>query len=277
MVNFEFILKSIDEAVYKCGGSERLKRIGASVKVTQEDGFETYHYDNGMSITFDLGINENGRGEYSLDNIIVGDEKISYLGEEAYDFFKEQKDFIGETFGYKGWDDFTRYVYNFSLGRAFELNSMLRTDFEKELKEWSKLSGRKETGGWMWENHPQFVEIMDSVPLPDESFITLRVVNKLHDNDSLNRRIVKDKGHTSSSCGSPMTKLEDYGDLEDGAWKIITVVHPDDEVHGAFLGTAFKESSCGYDYELEFNYLPNQKFVRDVIDEKNHIIIQHPK
>jgi hypothetical protein len=268
MVEKTIIIKSINDAINKCKATDEIRRIGASAVVTNEDGYQTISYDNGMSVTFDLGSNGNSEEEYVLKNITTSEFSLDYLGEDSYDFFQNQMQWILDNYGEEEYERLIRYMCNLASGHGMELLYALRNN----------LMDLYPKGHYMSNEHYHFVDVMKSMPLPDESFMCLRVTNALHDNDGVNRRIIQDKGYFCTTCGSTMKELAQFADTIDGnPWKIITIVNPNDVVEGVFIGSAVKKGHCGVDWEKEYRFLPGQKFERDVIDERNHIIIQHPR
>ena len=267
----EIITKSISKHyLVKCRATSKIRKLGSSVKVTIEEGLETYSYDDGTKIVFDHYYTGDNSEIYCLKELSFNNKKYPYLKEDSYEFFKEQKKEIIDKYGDKVWEDFERYAFNFASPYGMELNDVIRNG---EFDFWAK----EMPNHYMYMNYHMFRDILDEMSLPDEGFITLRFVNDLHENDGVNRKIVKDKGHFCTSCGSTMDELEEFARRDRGAWMVFTVVSPDDDVHGGFIGDAVKYATGGFDWEKEFNFLPNQKFERDLIDEVNHIIIQHPK
>lgn len=292
MVSKDVISKSLSDAIFKCSPSAKARSIGASVKekeYTNTDGVKVveYIYEDGTVINRKLNkkvtvVEESG---YSFESETDMFDTLTYDGVEYHlsygtstddkatdDFFKYQEDIIREKYGDDGWDFFSRYCNEYGTFQGWNLNSVLRG--YRSMDDVTDKDGKFYISPFLLENHNRFVEMEKSLPLDRESFVSLRLVNKLHRNDSIGKKIVSDKGHISTSTIGELENYEVYGDYMNG-WFVFTVNEKGSGVNGAYFGRGVKYDD-GYDWEREVNYVPNQKFERVLIDEENRFIIQKP-
>lgn len=286
MIDENIIIKSINDAIIKCSPSAKARSIGASVventvSLDANTTLDTYTYENGYSVSIKHTIeHEEDYGGYgpvdfeinSIDSVSADGNTYNILNDKSYDFFNYQKDQIISEYGQEGWDFFTKYSDLFGSSDGIMLNSMLRGESTHEdiIKEYGH-----EVNSFLVDNHERFVNMEKNLSLDNESFVTTRVVDTLHRNDSIGKKIVQDKGHTSTSMNSDEDYYSTFANTHD-CWKIFTVNEKGSGVKGAFLGNAINERTYDSDFEREVNYAPNQRFERIVMDEKNKIIIQKP-
>ena len=284
------ILKSFDDAIVKCKNSSYLARkIGNSVQhnlnfFDEKDGvkmdIETFTYDNGMSITLihNLDYQDYGDGKtyqeewWDIGELNDNGVKYTMLDDQSYDFFEYQKDYIIKNYGKDGWDFFSKYANVYASYEGMNLNGFLRGVINKE--DINNNDGEFYISDFLMDNHERFVDMLKNIPADNKSFMSCRVVSKLHNNDSISKKIVSDKGHTSTSLNENEDYYSTFADT-DGCWKIFTIVNEGSGVNAGFLGSAIQDID-GYDWEREVNFAPDQKFERLVIDEENGIIIQKP-
>ena len=292
MVKYKNIIKAIDNHLTKCSITAPLKKLGASgvwSEGTDEYGNPTkiLTYDDGTVLTFSAFEDMDGE----LLTVKDSTHFISFYGDED---FREQEDWIHETFGYGEYEFFKEYVHykSSTIGMAF--NEYLRGDLTKEgfidKCKWlfpkpyeSQYSDfemfRNKDGEYMAnfliDNNDHFQELC-KLSYQNREFATLRGVNKLHDNDNLDKRIVSDKGYTSASVGMSLNTMGQVLELEPDCWKIITKYKRGNKANkGLYLGDASYEN-WGFDDWDEFLTAPGDKFIRTHIDLKNKIIIQEP-
>ena len=137
-------------------------------------------------------------------------------------------------------------------------------------------------------SHDYFVELEKNNRVDNQDYVTLRYVNALHENDSIDKLTYINKQHTCLSAGGDIEELEStFGQKKnrnrynrtvvtlDEPYKIYTYIKKDSGVKGLFLGNALNDVRAGSDWEAEVNLPPRSKFERDLIDEERRIIIQH--
>ena len=292
MVSKDIIEKTFNFIIdTKCSPSQKARNIGASVTETEkklEDGtrVHTFQYEDGTSITieYDKPITVNDDG-YVYEAETDRFAKVSHNGKEyelSYgdsnndksidEFFQYQKDYIINNYGTDGWDFFCEYANQYGTSQGWHLNMILRG--QKKATDITDEEGDFYISPFLWENHARFVEMEKNLPLDNEDLITVRLVSDLHRNDSIGKKVVSDKGHTSTSTTGQIDNYDTYGD-PNNAWFVFTLNEKGSGVHGAYFGNAIREAD-GYDFEREVNYAPNQEFERVLIDEKNRFIIQKP-
>lgn len=303
VISKEVILKSIDEAIFKCNSSSKARKIGATVTLSTDDEGYTLSYSNGMSLHFD---NDN-----NMINLQTETEDYPYLMDKCYDAFKHQKEellnsspfsFIQKSWegGWgsdrnivrtkysfdNDWDFLCTYAENFATSSGILVNKVLNDPY-RSFNAFGKIANVKAS-------HDHFVQLERNIPIDNMSYVALRIQPYLYESDNINKQSYTNKHHTSMSLGSDVNLLLDQFGLSHNSphrpmkhgieakkgdeWKIYTTVSKDSGVTGLFLGNALKESptrSNESEWETELNLAPNTKFVRDVIDEENHIIIQH--
>lgn len=307
MVKYKYIIQAIDETI-KCRAIAQAEGIGATAqwhemavergkweKIGLEPSDKKYWkvtYDNGTEIYFNI------RGDITHLTYPDLDFDENYLGEDSYDFFSDQKqkiiDFyndgenlevVGEDWGENGYRDFVQYCDTFASWRGFDTNSYLRG-----LSSYEEFKGSLEGDGFeiLWGRdgglHDDFCELVANNDLsgyPD--FFTLRKMNRLHDNDSEEKRIVWDKAHTSASVGMPNDDFETFVDDVDDSWSVITIHKKGNKASkGVFMGNAINEARAGGwrgdapDWEKEVHYAPGQRFERLIFDKKSKLIVQVP-
>jgi len=280
MVNKNIINEQITKAIIiKCPATGKARKRGqGAVKegVSFNDNPRNHtdeyslNYPDGTRLVFDMydtikSITIDGTTyDYSADTcydeleyqkqellnsgeISIGDDDLPYVFDNDFEFLKSYSDTFAS-------------VYGWGINEALRKGESLGDLFPGVA-------------------HDHFVELANRLPIDHKNLICLRIQNNInHPNDKINRRIVKDKAHTSTSIGADMASLVvNFGsDSENGKpWKIYTVIKKDSGVTGLFLGSALKEER-GYDWESEVNFPPNRKSERLLIDETNHIIIQQP-
>ena len=275
MVNREVILKTITDAIIKCGASSSIRRIGSNYTITTstlpniigstivgELKEEKITYKNGIAVTFTES-DYYGENEFNFKSITIDGEEYEYLGHNSYSFFDYQKQWIIDHYGESEWEFVSKYADYFASTDGMEVNYDLRHN--------NPLGD----DNFLRREHDHFISIVKDLPCDKESSVNIRVVDSLHRNDGISKKIVSDKAHTSTSAGTHLQELmENFSNSYD-AWKIITLVGKDSGAKGMFFGNSIKETT-GFDWERELHFLPNQEFERLVIDEDNKIIIQKP-
>ena len=260
----ESINKSI--TLIKCPATGKARKRGSNGVF---DG-SILKYDDGTSVEY----GDDG----TVKNITLDGVDYNYLGQDAYDQFENQKEelqnsgeiIIGEDsdFPYVFENDYEfvkAYGDSFASVYGLGINDSLRNN--EDLGEL-----------FLGEGHNHFVELCNRMRIDMDNIICLRLQNNInHNTDNITRKIVKDKGHTSTSVGTDfMTLAETFTTHADNGipWEIYTVVKKGSGVTGLFLGNPLKDER-GIDWETEVNFAPKTRFERDLIDETNHIIIQH--
>ncbi len=296
MVRLNYIIRIINEDV-KCRATARAKNIGKTatwqeLKVEEgkwetlglspaDDRYYKVSYDDGTEIYFDI------EGTVTHLNCPNLDFDENYLGVDSYDFFKKQKNAIIKYFnsdiGDALYNNFAEYCDLYASWEGMRLNRYLRgiddfDDFRFELgSDFDVLWGRE--GAF----HEDFCNVVKNNDLSVyDDFFSWRQVDHLHDNDSLDKRIVWDKAHTCASVGMTDEKFKDIF-VSDEAWSIFTLHKKGDKSsRGVFMGNAINEArgdsfwGGSSDWEMEMHYAPNQKFERVIIDEKSKLIVQVP-
>lgn len=286
MVKYEYIIKAIKEYLQKCPATLQAKKIGSTGRWTTEtdqwgEEIGVLTYENGTTIKF----NKRGIVDYYNENeIFYPDMDINLYDQgESIDYNPKYTEGI--------YVDFTHFKMS-AIGVKF--NEYLRgictkQDFYDYLEDkigdgtaplWGStftkgLTG-KEMGDFFINNNPEYEKICNEETLNGYGdFITARKVNRLHDNDNINKRIVSDKGYTSSTIRTDDLGSIDYAlDIDtDDSWTIITEYHNGNPAnHGIAL--AYAEIKNGFQDWNEIINPPHQKFKRNIIDEKNKIIVQ---
>ncbi len=263
MVSRELIDKTFNEIINKCKATAKALQIGASATVHESDGYKTISYSNGFEITFSKNTDSDFGTTDEFEMIYLGNGDIrKYLGNDSYAFFDFQRDWIIEHYGQDEWEFVSVYSNLFASCDGMDINTDLRND--TALGEDSFL--RRE--------HQHYLDIISNVPCDNSDCFSVRVVDNLHDNDALNRRIVWDKAHTSASVGMTTDEFATFADPYN-CWRIVTLIDKDSGAKGFFYGNSLMEIN-GFDWEKELHFAPKQKFERLVIDEENRIIIQKP-
>lgn len=305
MVDKEIIIKSIDDAIWKCNNSDKAKKIGSNVSlVTNEKGY-TLTYGDGTSLTFDennnlINLNRENNKDYPYlqddcyntfdyqKDTLKSSETFQFRQKTSIDFGREYK---WESYSYENdWDFITDYITNFATYRGMQLNKDLARGEKGRLNSHQGIVRNLKS-------HNHFVDIERNTPCDTENYVTLRIQTKFYDNDWLDKGYYTNKHHTCMSVGADTDMLigifadssgphrnspYSSGRFYDGGkeiipWRIYTTIDKNSGVNGLFFGNAVRESPkrSNNDWEAELNLPPNTRFVRDIIDEKNHIIIQH--
>ena len=271
-------IENIINLIVKKHSSEKCSMVAtahshgsAVTEGTDEDGYRTLIYDDGTEIHF----NSNGDIAHFVNSDGV---EMDYLFDDSYDFFESQKEAIIDKYGDEGYDFLKKYSNMYASMEGIYMNRYLRglismDEFEELVRGFHNQKSDDDFG-FLWGNHDRFVEMLSSMDLPNENFYSVRVVDRLHDNDGVNKAIVSDKAHVNSTSGADMDDLGIFADTEFG-WKIITDFSGSSNVKGLFLGNPLMDKR-GRDWEMEVNHAPGQKFERVLIDEENKIIVQRP-
>ena len=283
MVKYETIIKVIENEINKCKATAQAKNIGATGKWTEEKGQwgETLYaltYDDGTRIVFDE--NQMGIEEYSnsTEGFFANNTNIN---------FTEDGEYIRQEYGAEGLMQYIKYTNYKMSGMGMKFNQYLRglctkEEFYKNLEDTAGhysqylLNGLNgtEIADLLYNNHKQY-ETYCNIPSKNEDFITARRVERLHSNDNIDKRIVYDKGYTSST-----TQVKYLNGIDrklnlnkDESWTIITEYHKGNTAsHG--LSLTYAELDIGIQNWGEYLNPPYQKMKRKIIDEKNKIIVQ---
>lgn len=278
MVKYNNIIKAVDDYI-KCKATSIIRQIGGTGNETWKDSewFDEQYisnitYDDGTALEFD----EDGNITHlTLPNGFSKD----FLGNDDYGFFREQRNRLIREYGEEAYDMFGRYADKWATWRGMLVNEYLRGDItKKQLKERFLETGVIEDMEFMLDNHSLFVKMCKENDLSAYGdFYTVRVTDRLHDNDHLEKRIVWDKGHNSSSSGADIRDLKDSFAKTHNPWTVVTVYeHDNGASRGAFIGDVVNLETWGGDWEHEVHTAPNTKFERLLIDETHRIIIQKP-
>ena len=278
MVNIELINNAFNDVLgvsEKCGRATYSKERGSKVSV-DEIGYNDdldmevriLKYDNGVEVHMD--------DEYNIVSFTNEDGlTMDYMFDRDYSFFESQKEEILKKFGTEDLYFFNSFIDKFASWRGFALNRYLRGLISKEQLK-NEISGSDYN--FLVEQHDRFLKILDGLTLPEGDFYSVRVADHLHDNDSVDKGITWDKGHTSTTTGAVMDDLSIFADTlssSNSCWRIITDYSGQSNVKGAFFGNALL-SERATDWEHEVHHAPMQKFERVLIDEENKIIVQRP-
>lgn len=283
MVSRKIIENALTKAfMNKCSGSDKARKRGENGIVTyctnsKYKNFATVEYPDGTKIVFhDKEDDYNG----DLESITINGKTYNYLKDKAYTTFEKQEMLLDkntEESDFLSTDNpltriqFMRFADNFATGQGFSVNEALRKNVS--IEDLIVINNSIKS------NYKRFVEFERTNTIDDTDYVSLRIITRLHDNDSINKRIVMDKAHTCTSVSAKKNFLKllfshDGGDDGD-CWQILTVVDKNSGVTGAFLGNALKKAR-GHDGEGEINFAPKQKMERLLIDEEHKIIIQTP-
>lgn len=294
MMRYKFLIKAIDEYT-KCKATAQALKIGSTGVwryLRNEEGEitgSTLTYDNGVTITYS-GYDEVASVTYNGEEIKYLDNNIGE-NNEAYDFFKDQKENLIKEYGEDGYRMFSQFAYMYHTSLFEPINTAMREKNINYVKDYltNTMQFDDDDCDWIIENSDKFIDMLENNPLKEyPSFVTLRGTDELY--DSITKKIVSDKGFNSQSVGMPSRELMDiFGGEFDGmdeGWLIITSYSQSNSARkGAYLESAIFEGyqqiygadSYGYGSgEFEFLAPPNQKFMRTIIDEENRIIIQEP-
>ena len=270
MVRFNSIIQVIEEEIEKCKVAPPLKDYGKTGRETQVGENTVITYDDGMQVT----LAPNGEVLH-LTTPDGFDEDL--LGSEAYDFFEGQKEAIIDKYGEEGWDTIKRFSDEYACYDGLVFNKYIRGEIT--LDEARERANWVDDFDYMVENYEPVMSMLDDVN--DLSgyppFYTVRVANNFnHGTDSLDKKIVYDKGHSSATVGGDFDKIKrTFARDPDNYWTVITVYDGTRPAKGSFLGNPLMDFR-GRDWEAEVNTRPNDKFERFCVDEEHHIVYQYP-
>ena len=292
MVDREIIVKTFDSILLKCSPSDNIRKIGKNVNVAEytNDKNETvtrYDYGDGISVEVTNAvkhISEVGSDyEYDVETPVF--TSINFNGKEypilskhgerddgTDSFFNYQKDEILNRYGEDGWEFYKEYANNFATYKGWELNSILRG--EHSVDDFTDDEDSISSIRFLVDNHDRFVDMEQHLSLDRDDFVSIRIMGDLHRNDSVGKKIVQDKGHTSTSVVGDVYHYDAYANPDD-SWFVFTLNDKGSGVKGGYLGSAIDEG-YGDDFEREVNYVPGQRFERLVIDDEHKFIIQRP-
>lgn len=279
---YETILKAVSLEITKCKATALAKSIGATGKwnINGVIGgtLDQLTYDDGTVITF----NEDG----SIREVINKDFSKQILNNDSEGFFKHQKDYIISKYGEEEYDFFRRYSERINGVNGDVLNEMLNGKKLEDIREDYDMGigfPSEEEMNEIMEGLPRYTKILEGNNLSTYGdFFTWNRVSELDSTTDIDKSIVKDKGMTRASVGttnelfySPFTSMGEERttyDYDDNDWTIITIHEHNNDSYGAYIGemTPFGEMS------KEVKSAPSQKNKRDIIDVKNHLIIQRP-
>ncbi len=242
----------------------------------------SYKYENvgeNEDTTAEILFEDSDFDDYAFKKLILTDkngdtQELEYMGKpfslehsrNANEFFQQHKELILDKYGEEGWDFFIEYSSRFASAYGWDLNAYLRG-----------LRDKGDVDDYLMDNYNCFLDMEKNLNLSmGETYVTLRVFDKLHDNDDSDKRIVSDKAHTSATVGAEMSDLDVFAyTSEIGAcYRCLTVVPSGIYVPGAYFGTAMQESDSKDNWEVETNFAPDNKFKRLFVDEENKIIVQ---
>lgn len=279
MIKYKFLLKAIEANITKCPTTEKLKKLGATGQWADQEKTHTLTYADGTVITFNknyeiIKITDNnftanhGKRPQNFKN--QEQELIKEFGEENYEKFKEYTHYKMSNIGML----FNEYL----RGQTTKKDLIARCENiypEKNTIDIFRGHGGAYTSQFLLDNHELYTKMCQHIQNTTD-FATVRAVNKLHKNDSLNKMIVWDKGYTSSTLGMRVEEISEILDVDPDAWRIITKYKSGNNAnHGVYLGDINKEN-WGSDEWMEYESAPGQKWKRTHIDVENKIIIQEP-
>ena len=292
MVRYGTIIKVIDDELSKCKATANAKYLGSNgiwSSSTDQWGHsvDILTYPDGTRITFDrfgdimeVGDEDGFSAKYETVNGTVpqfdsfpNDIRERY-GEEGYRLFMDYTNFKMSTIG--------MYFNSYLRGE------MSKDEFYSKVESWVGGFGQGDFGqrwtrgmtgtqiaDYLIENDGKYQEMCNGSLNGYGDFATIRQVGKLHSNDNLGKRIVKDSGYTSSSVGMSRTEIDETLDIN-GGWTIITKCKDGNPANrGLYLGYP-EYKNMGFNCWFEVLNAPGQKFMRTHIDEENRIIIQEP-
>lgn len=286
--------QSITETINKCKATLQAKKIGATGKWREEIDEEGYHteileYEDGTYIEFgeDYGIlsyqcnikgHELTPKNYNIDFIEASRDKIlEKYGEEGLEFYIDYTHFKMSYFGVI-FNNYRRGVFNKT--QLYDNMNWYIQGFETYFNNgFTKGMNGNDIADYLYDNNSRYEEMCRELDLNGlDDFMTIRRANQLYPNDSIDKRIIHDKGYSSSST--------EYGsiDMIDDAlsinsqkgWLIITNYKNGNPAnHGMHLGYGEYMNTGSRDWGEVLNP-PNQKMQRLLIDTTNHVIIQEP-
>lgn len=273
MVRYKTILKIIEKETQKCKATAKAKKIGETGKwetLYDENGTKTgskVTYSDGTSITYD-------RMESITKITTTEGKEINYLQRESYDFFEDFTSFeLKQKYGPEKYETFKKYCGIYYSYSYKYINQYLRGDITKE-RAIEKMGSNE--FNFIMENQNLFNQILTENNISKmPSFFTVRETIGLFDNDNIDKKIVADKGYTSTSVGMSTRDLKSTFGSHKGYTIISLYENGNNASSGAFLGHVLKEVN-GFDNEMEYLVAPGEKFSRWLIDEKSKIIMQIP-
>lgn len=271
MVKLKTIIKVIENHTLKHPITEKARNIGKTGKweYVKDDGGEVIgsilKYKDGTTITYDT---KNNITSIVTDN----GEKLEYPGEKLYKdgwFFQHEVENLKYDLGTAEYSKLRNFAIIYTQNHF--INKYLRGLCSKE----EAIESMGEYNfNYIMDNIDDITNILQTNELKSSTFMSIRGVRHLHDNDSIGKRIVSDKGFTSASVGMNSEGLKNIYVGDDG-WTIITEYDTGKANRGMFLGHALRDVNGG-DFEKELLSAPNQKFERSIIDEERRIIVQRP-
>lgn len=273
MVRYDTILKIIEKETKKCKATAKARKIGSTAK------WETLYDKNGnkkgSKVTYEDGTTITYTKDQSITRVTLPNgEKIDYLENKSYDFFEDFTSFeLKQKYGQERYELFKKYCGIYYSYSYRYINQYLRGEITKE-RAIEKMGSNE--FNFIIDNYDNFNKILNESTfnkLP--TFFTVRETVGLFDNDSIDKKIVTDKGYTSASSGMNTRDMKSTFGSPKG-YTIITVYEKGNSAStGAFLGSVLKDIN-GFDRETEVLTAPNHKFERFLIDEENKIIFQKP-
>ena len=284
MVKYNTIIKIIEENLNKCKATAQAKKIGLTAHWEHFDDGDGYitdvvTYDDGTKIEFDnfsqITFHDNDfspKPDYMYWLKISKDKILEKYGEDGLDFYKEYTLYKQSRVGMF----FNEYIRgNMTIEQFYAKTYRYIPD--NRMESWRFKDGM-EVADYLLENTERYMSMCRELDLNGVGdFYTIRKVGKLHDNDNVNKRIVKDKGYTSSTTSGHTANIDDlFESPEKNNWLIITKYTDGNPAnHGMHLAYAEQENYGWHDWDEVLN-APGQKFKRTIIDEANHIIVQEP-
>ena len=284
MVKYQTIIKIIEEELKKCKATAQAKKIGLTA--------HWEHYDDGDGYVTDIVTYGDGtRIEFdNFSNVVFSDNDYSPNPDYNY-WLNISRDKVLEKYGEEGLEFYKEYTLYKQSRVGMFFNEYLRGKMTIEevyakiyryvpdttMESWHFKDGVEITD-YLLENSERYMSMCNELDLNGVGdFYTIRKVDKLHDNDNADKRIVKDKGYTSSSTSGHTSIIDGlFHGPEENNWLIITKYKDGNLAnHGMHLAYAEQENYGWHDWDEVLN-APNQKFKRTIIDEPNHIIVQEP-
>ena len=279
---FDKTLKAIKVEISKCKATTLAKTIGATgqwnIYGVKGGTHDQLTYDDGTVITF----NPDG----TIRDVKNKDFSKEILNTDSEGFFKHQKDYIISKYGEDEYNFFKDYSDRLDGIAGDVLNDMLKGGKYDELAEKYDMGigfpSESEMNALM-EDLPRYTKILEGNNLSTYGdFFTWNRFDELDNTNSADKSIVKDKGMTRASVGTtnelfysyfyaPNKERTSY-DYDDNAWTVITIHEHNNDSYGAYIG----ETTPFGDLTKEVKSAPSQKCKRDLIDVKNHLIIQRP-
>lgn len=294
MVKYDTILKVFDNYLTKHPITEKLRNIGKSGKwttSTNQQGEKTYTitYKDGTELTF-TEQKIKGKKYNTISHVKHGKFDEDFQLHNGENFFNENqmcKNWIPED--HEIFNEFTYYKMS-NLGmvknrywRGTWDYEDVRAEFYEQVEEiglFDEFKGR--TGDEVLEYYNEleweYPSILERTSLNGfGDFFTVRSQNRLHDDDSIDKRIITDKGYTSETIGANLEEVEySIGIDSSDCWTIVTLYEDGNPANrGAYLGYAERRNEGHNVWEEVLRPIGN-KSERLIIDEKNKIIVQRP-